>query len=146
MWARGVVLALLASGCDLAFGLKHEPIPDAVGPLPPTRWTSASAGQFHTCGIRLDQTLWCWGRNDSGQLGTGTAVTEVDTPLQVGTDQWSVVSAAGQHTCGVTTNGVLSCWGDNGVGQLGNGVAFDGPTPTPTPIMSTSTCSPSRPA
>ncbi len=32
-------------------------------------WLSVSAGEYHTCGIRGKDELWCWGRNNSFQLG-----------------------------------------------------------------------------
>jgi alpha-tubulin suppressor-like RCC1 family protein len=34
-----------------------------------TDWTSVAVGYQHTCGIRGDRELYCWGRNQSGQLG-----------------------------------------------------------------------------
>ena len=30
-------------------------------------FTQVSAGYLHTCGVKMDGTLACWGRNDSGQ-------------------------------------------------------------------------------
>lgn len=38
--------------------------------LPPV-----SAGADHTCAIRADQTLWCWGLGTSGQLGNGSELS-----------------------------------------------------------------------
>ena len=35
-------------------------------------WASVSAGAGHTCAIATDSTLWCWGDNSDGQLGTGS--------------------------------------------------------------------------
>jgi alpha-tubulin suppressor-like RCC1 family protein len=34
-------------------------------------WRSVSAGFGHSCAIGDDGSLWCWGRNDLGQLGVG---------------------------------------------------------------------------
>lgn len=85
---------------------------------PPSR-TEVSAGGRHTCEIRPDGTLWCWGANFYGQLGTGDT-SGGPTPRQVGgRDDWSTVSAGGMHTCGVRDNGTLWCWGLNYRGQLG---------------------------
>ncbi len=63
-----------------------------------------SAGEDHTCGIKSDGTLACWGRNDYGQ----------STPPG-GT--FRQVSAGEYHTCGVKSDGTLACWGSNDWGQ-----------------------------
>ena len=50
-------------------------------------WQSVSAGGSHTLGIRTGGTLWTWGRNNSGQLGTaGFPSTYSNIPIQVGTN------------------------------------------------------------
>ena len=33
---------------------------------------SVHCGQGHTCAVLGDDTVWCWGRNDDGQLGVGS--------------------------------------------------------------------------
>ncbi|MBU1243722.1 DUF4215 domain-containing protein [Myxococcota bacterium] len=91
---------------------------------------SVSAGAWHTCAVKLDGSLWCWGRNDRGQLGVG--VTEdrlspvVIADLVVGVAQ---VSCGYGHTCIISNDGSASCWGANDFGQLGNGTATDSPSP-----------------
>jgi len=45
-------------------------------------WASVTAGEYHTCATRTDGTLWCWGRNENGQLGNGNH-TDQDLPRQV---------------------------------------------------------------
>jgi alpha-tubulin suppressor-like RCC1 family protein len=64
-------------------------------------WNGVSAGAFHTCGVRVGGTLWCWGDNTIGQLGIGTQTPTmpVPTPTQVGTaTDWNTVSAGWSHT------------------------------------------------
>ena len=39
---------------------------------PPGQYTAISAGNSHVCAIRADNTLACWGRNDSGQASPPT--------------------------------------------------------------------------
>lgn len=63
-------------------------------------WSTVSAGYDHTCGVRTDGSVACWGANDDGQA----------TPPQ-GT--FHSVSAGWFHTCGLRTNGLVSCWGSN---------------------------------
>ena len=43
-----------------------------------------------TCAIKADTSLWCWGDNTNGQLGTGNTVPSTD-PLQVTGTGWSQV-------------------------------------------------------
>jgi alpha-tubulin suppressor-like RCC1 family protein len=80
-----------------------------------------TAGESHTCGIKTDGTLWCWGRNGDGQLGIGNT-TNQNTPTQLGLDEnWIEVSAGLFHSCGRKMDGTLWCWGANNNGQLGLG-------------------------
>ena len=81
-----------------------------------------SAGGYHTCAIKQDGSLWCWGNNDSGQLGDGTW-TNKDTPVQIMSSGVSSVALGWYHTCAVKTDGSLWCWGYNNYGQLGDGSA-----------------------
>jgi alpha-tubulin suppressor-like RCC1 family protein len=89
----------------------------SVGPT----WLVVSAGTGHTCAIRDDHSLWCWGWNRNGQLGLGH-LTSRRVPAQVGTDtDWAHIDAGEEHTCGVRFDHTLWCWGWNGFGQLGFG-------------------------
>ena len=85
-------------------------------------WLTTSAGYGHTCGIRTDRTLWCWGDNGYGQLGMGDYIHRWRAPTQIGTDtDWAHVESGGAYTCGIRTDRTLWCWGDNRYGQLGLG-------------------------
>lgn len=44
---------------------------------------SISLGSDHACGLLGDFTLWCWGRNASGQLGESSTTSYSATPLMV---------------------------------------------------------------
>ncbi|MEO0811282.1 MAG: hypothetical protein AAFY60_00370 [Myxococcota bacterium] len=52
--------------------------PDVIDRFRPTRtsgpedgWTALALGEQHSCAVREDQFLWCWGANTDGQLGLG---------------------------------------------------------------------------
>jgi alpha-tubulin suppressor-like RCC1 family protein len=99
-------------------------------------WISLSADTWHTCGIRVGGTAWCWGDDSNGKLGNGTNVrVAIPTPQQVGgNSDWTSLSAGGSHTCGVRANGTAWCWGFNGTGQLG--ILGQGTTTTPLQVGS----------
>jgi alpha-tubulin suppressor-like RCC1 family protein len=92
-----------------------------------------ATGTVHTCHVRPDGTLWCWGDNEHGQLGNGVvggADALLGLPLQVVAadesdgahwDDWVAVDAGVYHTCGIRADGSLWCWGDHSYGQLGSG-------------------------
>jgi alpha-tubulin suppressor-like RCC1 family protein len=44
-------------------------------------WMAVEVGSTHTCGLKFDRTAWCWGSNDSGQLGIGASWS--DEPMRV---------------------------------------------------------------
>jgi hypothetical protein len=74
-------------------------------------------GGLSPAGRGPDGTAWCWGNNESGQLGDGTN-TNSPVPLQVGTDgHWTGVQADAPFPAGGTKDdGTLWCWGN----QLGS--------------------------
>jgi alpha-tubulin suppressor-like RCC1 family protein len=95
------------------------------------KWTTVSAGQSHTCALQADGTLWCWGRNANGQLGTGSNLASAAPVALMGLPAtWVAVTAGGEHTCAVAGDGTLWCWGLNVKGQLGLGSAGSQVTPT----------------
>jgi alpha-tubulin suppressor-like RCC1 family protein len=99
-----------------------QDLPAQVTAPASTGWTSATVGGFHTCAIRT-HALWCWGRNDSGQLGIGSTVGQ-DLPKRVvvpSATGWSLIALGYYHTCATHTGHTLWCWGNNDQGQLGIG-------------------------
>lgn len=64
-----------------------------------------------------DGDVWCWGNNNSGQLGQGVAAS-IATPVKVpGLPAMTQVSASAWTTCGRSRDGQVWCWGSN-TGQI----------------------------
>ena len=88
-----------------------------------TDWAQVSTdfSHGHACATRSDNTLWCWGLNEYGQLGLGDTVQRsVPTQVGIGTT-WSQVSTGHYYTCALRNVHSLFCWGYNSTGQLGVG-------------------------
>ncbi|MEM6994934.1 MAG: hypothetical protein AAF721_30760 [Myxococcota bacterium] len=81
-----------------------------------------AAGNRHTCVIKLDGTVHCWGSNNAGQLGQ-MMMTESLIPLEVpgpfGAGMMAATDlAATDHTCARRADSVAYCWGNNVLGQV----------------------------
>src|SRR5262249_54888180 len=102
------------------------PVPPGADEGGGGEWVAVATGSTHTCGIAFGtlggqpaSTLWCWGLNGAGQLGTNDQQSH-GTPTEVGTaTEWTRVSAGGLHTCATSAPGTLWCFGANTYGQLG---------------------------
>jgi alpha-tubulin suppressor-like RCC1 family protein len=99
-----------------------SPLPIAVDVSGLAGVAKLSAGTGHTCALKTDETVWCWGRNDDGQLGNGvTSTTPQSSPVQVTAIGGSTaIAAGGYHTCAVS-EGAVWCWGKNTSAQVGSG-------------------------
>jgi alpha-tubulin suppressor-like RCC1 family protein len=63
----------------------------------------------------MDHSVWCWGSNDHGQIGPGSARALPQLVFDAGSAD--DISAASNHTC-VQSADALSCFGDNAYGQV----------------------------
>jgi len=99
-----------------------------------TDWKSVSCGNRHTGAIKTDGSLWIWGRNDTGQLGTNDTTPDRRTPVTTfaGGNDWKQVTCGYQFTAAIKTDGSLWTWGQNDRGQLGINDATNRSTPVTT--------------
>ena len=97
-----------------------------------TNWAAVDGGGLHTCALKTNGTLWCWGYDSDGRLGdNGAAGTIAKSPIPIGSaTDWKQVSAGGDHSCGIKNGRTLWCWGDNSIGQLGDKTTVNKTVPT----------------
>ncbi len=94
------------------------------------------AGGDHTCVIRAFGELACWGRNSSGQLGTGdTQDRSAPASVQGLPGEATRFALGDRHTCAALVDGTVWCWGDNASGQIGAGDAAASSVPVAVPAL-----------
>lgn len=115
-----------ATAAGLPSGVVSPQAVDATAAAIPANVT---VGRGHACALMATGYVWCWGRNDRGQLGYA-ASTDPSEPRPVPGISTAVQVVAGDlHTCARLTDGTVRCWGANGSGQLGNASTVDSSTP-----------------
>ena len=67
---------------------------------------TVSAGGYHTCTLKDDGSVLCWGKGEAGQT---------TVPVDLGAA--SQLSSGGFYTCALVTGGTVRCWGQNDFGQ-----------------------------
>jgi alpha-tubulin suppressor-like RCC1 family protein len=98
--------------------------PGAVAGLPGAPPASLAVGHRHACAaFGQPDGLWCWGANDSAQLGTGATGAPATSPVQASRldngQRSSLVAAGGGHTCSAKDALELKCGGLNDQQQAG---------------------------
>ncbi|MFI5280853.1 MAG: RCC1 domain-containing protein [Gemmatimonadales bacterium] len=128
----GQIGALTPNSC---LGFSDDVFPCSVTPLAvqgAPAMASVFAGSVHTCALTPGGQAYCWGANESGQLGDGTITQQRPAPASVpGGLVFNQLTLGGHHTCGLTTGGAMYCWGDNSSGQLGDGSTNGRSVPMP---------------
>lgn len=102
------------------------------GTATPGNTITSFASSFSAfCAARADGTVWCWGTNNYGELGSIVPLGgSTATPTQfAGLTNVRQLSAGYGQMCAVTTADIVSCWGRNDHGQLGNGTTINATTP-----------------
>lgn len=96
-------------------------------------WLALDSNGVHTCAIYKDNQVYCWGKNDYGQLGDGTTNNSIN-PVAVDTtgvlNGKSIKSVYTNlyHSCAIASDDRVYCWGRN-FGRLGNDDVADSSVP-----------------
>jgi hypothetical protein len=71
-------------------------------------FTQVDASGTHTCALRSDGVVECWGWNGIDQAPATRAALS---------GSFTQITAGGYHTCALRNDGVVECWGWNDDGQ-----------------------------
>ena len=89
-----------------------------------------AAGFRHSCAVRNDGSVWCWGDNDFGQLGDGTQFDRAVAVPVVGLAGTAVQVGTGfDQTCVRLSDSTVRCFGVNHQDELGNNTMVYRDTP-----------------
>ncbi|MCB9618259.1 MAG: hypothetical protein H6724_02270 [Sandaracinus sp.] len=101
-------------------------LPDGVTPLDGV--VDLDAGDRHTCAIRFDGTVWCWGANGSAELAQDSALMVNSQVARQVMARWTgdayQLTVGGTHACIRADGGTLWCWGSNISNENGTGVPY----------------------
>ena len=118
---------------ELGLGSTSEFMPNPTRLPGITDCLQITGGAQHTCVVRMNGTVSCWGANGSGQAGQDIAsMPTVSSPLPVaGLVDVAEIQAGEKYTCARKNDMTVQCWGDNSRGQLGDGTNTIRSTPGP---------------
>ena len=124
-----------SAGVCGTFSSVHDDAPATSAP--DGKFTAISTGRFHSCGIRADGTVACWGLNRFGRAdapdgeftavsaggGDSCAIRGNQTVVCWGyrTDapdgKFTAISTGSSHSCAIRADRTIACWGDNWLGE-----------------------------
>jgi len=117
----------------------HSVPTQVISPTDPTQplmgAARVAAGADFSLALMRDGTVYAWGYDGNGQLGTSVPSNRSATPVQVtlasGDPLANVVAiaAGSNHALALLKDGTVYAWGYNGYGQLGNASASSSSTP-----------------
>jgi alpha-tubulin suppressor-like RCC1 family protein len=100
----------------------------------PSRMEQLVVGRRHACASSPSNGLYCWGANESGQVGGDVSASAAPRQLRE-INEPTAISAGANFTCAISSEG-LECWGGNGRYQIGDGTTDIRLEPTPVALDS----------
>lgn len=96
-----------------------------------TNWKLINAGSYFSGAIKTNGTLWMFGDNEYGQLGTND-INHRSSPTQITPSGWKTISCGADYSSATKIDGTLWLWGRNLNGQLGTNDTTNRSTPVQT--------------
>lgn len=126
VWHWGLIWQTTAT--DAAAQSVVSPRASRVAGLPPIQ--AIGAGQAHSLALANDGSVWSWGDNAFGQLGSGSGSAAVAMPQSLPfAERITAISSAAFSNLVLDAKGQVWAWGMGGWGALGDGTDLDRPAP-----------------
>ena len=85
---------------------------------------------MYTVALKENGSVWTWGENTVGQLGTGNTIS-YSSPVMIMSEQnFKAIEAGNSFTAALTNDGSVYTWGDGTYGAIGNNDIQNKSTPT----------------
>lgn len=99
-----------------------------------TDFIEVKAAEGHSCGVRADRSVVCWGLNADGRLGNATMVSPGAPALVTGSATASTLTLGQTHSCLSDGAGNAKCAGSDASLQLGDSAAITANQSTPVAV------------
>jgi alpha-tubulin suppressor-like RCC1 family protein len=93
----------------------------------PTFEPHVSVGATHACALAVTGLAYCWGHNQTGQLGNGSTADATTAAPVAGGHRFRLIGAGDSFSCGLTVRGRVLCWGSGF--RTGSGITTTAPNP-----------------
>ncbi|HKO92218.1 MAG TPA: hypothetical protein VJU61_13735, partial [Polyangiaceae bacterium] len=98
-----------------------------------------AVGRTRSCALLDNGSVFCWGDNGGGELGSGDTLPHVGAVMVKGVHKAVDIAVGGSHACAVETLGhEVKCWGHgasagqgNRQGDVADGIYFSTAQPVP---------------
>lgn len=99
--------------------------------LPFVGTDGVETANLRTCALASDGQVWCWGGNDNGEAGVGSADATITVPTPVvGLDRATGLARLSVSNTGCAIqDGYVVCWGGNFGGEIGDNTSIPRRTP-----------------
>lgn len=103
-----IALCIAACSSDSHDGPTTPPPTGAT--IDPT--VALGVGRGSACLLNADETVACWGANESGEVGAGDTHAFESLPVVTSGHAFAAISTYDRSTCGLTGAGAVYCWGN----------------------------------
>ncbi len=104
---------VLGGGCTTSStsATSDVPAPEAKEEAAGEGFISVGSGYTHGCALHSSGQVFCWGRNEQGQVGAEGSYKRTEPTPVMGITDAEALAVGGHHSCVLHPSGEVSCWG-----------------------------------